>query len=317
MKVKRLHTDNAAEYLSMTRSLKEMGIDHTITTAYRAQSNGVAEPMNRSLLDEERAIKKYANFIFGYWCEAVLFSVYLYNRIATPQLVMCTRHEKVFKTATVNDRIRMSGCKAYVHRDNTVRKGKLSYRISVGLYVKIKEGLYDIYLPKMERLINTKNVSFNMGMWLLKRDWLKEQKCKITPPFGLNDVDTSSEDGVRSESGIKMEQLTLIEDSPMDENEQDFETSEEAVHKMMKAARGYTLRGCRPPRSIQMNARIRARRADKPSASDTLKGNSADKMEVSDKKTSRYVTANKLLGCGIAPEEQTSYALQGYFKARR
>lgn len=113
---------------------------------------------------------------------------------------MCTPHEKVFKSAPVNKRLAIIGCKAYVDQDSAVRKGKPPVRDLDGFYVGIKEQLYIIYIPNINSLINTKIASLNKGMLPSKRVGPKEQGHESTPSLGLNDLYASSEDCAHSES---------------------------------------------------------------------------------------------------------------------
>lgn len=58
VKVKSVDIDIGEKYLSITTSLKEIGIEHTTKAAYSTQLNCVAERMNSNSLKKVRAIMK-------------------------------------------------------------------------------------------------------------------------------------------------------------------------------------------------------------------------------------------------------------------
>ena len=57
-KIKCLRTDNGGEYISneFAKFYNQEGIKRQFTTAYTPQQNGVAERMNRTLLERTRAM---------------------------------------------------------------------------------------------------------------------------------------------------------------------------------------------------------------------------------------------------------------------
>ncbi|GJT52998.1 retrovirus-related pol polyprotein from transposon TNT 1-94 [Tanacetum coccineum] len=72
-KIKCLRTDNRGEYIGDEFNLfcKQEGIKRQFTTAYTPQQNGVAERMNRTLLERARAMLATASLGKSFWAEAV------------------------------------------------------------------------------------------------------------------------------------------------------------------------------------------------------------------------------------------------------
>ena len=68
-----LRTDNSGEYVSkeFEAYLKSKGIKHQLTTAYTPEQNGVAERMNRTIMESARAMLSHANVPGSFWAEAV------------------------------------------------------------------------------------------------------------------------------------------------------------------------------------------------------------------------------------------------------
>lgn len=56
LKIKRVHRENAREYLGMPEDLEDMGIVLTTSTPYIPQSNGLSEKMNCKLIDKVRVM---------------------------------------------------------------------------------------------------------------------------------------------------------------------------------------------------------------------------------------------------------------------
>ena len=77
-----LGTDNGGEYVSkdFEAYLISKGIKHELTIAYTPEQNGVAERMNRTLMESARAMMSHANLPNPFWAEAVATAVYLRNR---------------------------------------------------------------------------------------------------------------------------------------------------------------------------------------------------------------------------------------------
>lgn len=120
-----LRTDNGGEYLSRESEdyLKEKDIKHKLTVPYSPQQNGVAERMNRTLVESARSMIAHAKLPNMYWAEAISTAVYLRNRMPTtaiketkiPYEKWCGREPNV-------SHLRVFGCMAYAHVPNSERR---------------------------------------------------------------------------------------------------------------------------------------------------------------------------------------------------
>ncbi len=72
-RLKILRTDNGGEYISneFCAYLAEHGIHHQLTVAYTPQQNGVAERMNRTLMNLVRSMLHHKNIDKRFWAEAL------------------------------------------------------------------------------------------------------------------------------------------------------------------------------------------------------------------------------------------------------
>ena len=86
--IKILRTDNGGEYCSKAFEvyLKEKGITHQLTVPYNPAQNGVAQRMNRTIVESARSLLFHSNTPTELWAEAVNTAVYLRNRSPTTAL---------------------------------------------------------------------------------------------------------------------------------------------------------------------------------------------------------------------------------------
>lgn len=84
-KLKSIRSDNGGEYLSngFCNYLDSHGIHHQLTVAYTPQQNGVAERMNRTLMDLVRSMLHHKNMDRHFWAEALSTAVYIRNRVTS------------------------------------------------------------------------------------------------------------------------------------------------------------------------------------------------------------------------------------------
>ncbi|CAH2109107.1 unnamed protein product [Euphydryas editha] len=81
-KIKVLRTDNGTEYCNtpFKTFLSKSGIVHQTSTPYTPQHNGLAERMNRTLVEKARCMLFHANLQKKLWAEAVVTAAYILNR---------------------------------------------------------------------------------------------------------------------------------------------------------------------------------------------------------------------------------------------
>ena len=115
-KVGTVRTDNGGEYINSFLSdyFSKRGVVHQTTIPYTPEQNGVAERLNRTLMERVRAMLNDAQLPYSLWAEAVLTANYLRNRSPvankdkTPWELFAGRKPNV-------SRLRTFGARAYVH----------------------------------------------------------------------------------------------------------------------------------------------------------------------------------------------------------
>ncbi len=83
--IKQLHSNCSGEYTgsAFTKFLQKQGTEHHLTTHDTPEHNGVAELLNRRLLEWVRAILHHSELPKSLWGEAIMFAVWLKNRTST------------------------------------------------------------------------------------------------------------------------------------------------------------------------------------------------------------------------------------------
>lgn len=123
LKIKSVRSDNGKEYCnkSFENYFKQCGIVHETTVPYTPQQNGVAERLNRTLMEKARAMLKDADLERRYWAEAVNTACYLKNRSPTAALTNSTP-EELWTGSKVNlSHLRVFGSAAYALTPNSQR----------------------------------------------------------------------------------------------------------------------------------------------------------------------------------------------------
>lgn len=112
-------TDEGGEYTgetlkTVTPFLEERGITHEQTSAYSSSSNGVAERMNRTLMDMVRTMMITSNLPAPFWGEAVHTAAKIRNRLPTSSLDgNISPHEAWHGTPPSLHQLRVFGCLAF------------------------------------------------------------------------------------------------------------------------------------------------------------------------------------------------------------
>ncbi|KAF1318429.1 Integrase catalytic core protein, partial [Globisporangium splendens] len=117
-RVKVLRSDNGGEYASskFAAFCRDRGIVQQFTPPYTPQLNGVAERMNRTLVESARCMLEHAGLSKQYWGEAVATAAFLRNRCPTRAIGHDkSPHEVWTQKKPLLKNLKVFGCHAYVH----------------------------------------------------------------------------------------------------------------------------------------------------------------------------------------------------------
>jgi hypothetical protein len=118
--IKVLRSDHGGEYLSKAfdEHLAAAGTARRLTTHDTPQLNGVAERLNRMLLECIRALQHATGLPKTLWGEALCHATWLKNWTATRALDNKTPFEALYGTTPDLSEVQPWGCKVWVHDDN-------------------------------------------------------------------------------------------------------------------------------------------------------------------------------------------------------
>jgi hypothetical protein len=121
--LKVLHLDGGGEYTTgeMQQFIKDKGIKHEMMTADTPQHNGVAEHMNRTLIEQVQTMLIDAALPESYWEYALHYTALLHNISPLCSLNQATPEEAWSGNKPDVSQLRTFGCRAFVHIPNSQR----------------------------------------------------------------------------------------------------------------------------------------------------------------------------------------------------
>ena len=162
-KIKKLRTDNGLEFVDyeFTEFCEEHGIARHRTLVGKPQQNGVAERINRTLLEKARCMLSNAGLWKNksFWAEVISTACYLLNR-SPHASIEYQIPEEVWTGNPVNySNLRIFGCPVYVH----VNDGKLSPRAVKCMFLGYgsESKGYRMWCPDLMKVIQSRDVTFN------------------------------------------------------------------------------------------------------------------------------------------------------------
>jgi len=165
-KLKVLRSDGGGEYTAgeVQSFLKDKGAKHKMTTADTPQHNGVAERMNRTLVERVRTMLIDTELPDGYWWDALQYAALLHNVSPTRSLSDCTPEESWSGNKPDVSRLHVFGCKAFVHIPDKMR-GKLSAKSLVCTFIGYarQRKAYRLVHRPSGHFLESRDVIFNEG----------------------------------------------------------------------------------------------------------------------------------------------------------
>lgn len=182
-RIKALRTDNGGEYTSRAfqRFCRDEGIKRHFTVARTPQQNGVAERLNRTLLEKVRCMLAQSGMGKEFWAEAITYACHIINRLPSAVNDGKTPYEVwTGKPAFDYDKLHIFGCPVYFH----VTGSKLDPRASKALFVGLCNGVkgYRLWCPELKRLVISRDVTFDEAIMLSKKstDGEVQRREKVT-----------------------------------------------------------------------------------------------------------------------------------------
>jgi transposase InsO family protein len=160
-KVKTIRSDNGGEYVSKEfRDYTEnLGIVHQVTAPYTPQQNGVAERLNRTLMEAVRCMMHGAKVPERLWAEAVLTANYVRNRVPARGLQEKVPEEVYTGSKPTVEHLRIFGCKvsAWVPPE---KRNKLEARGQLGILVGYSGRNYRVWNSNTRKVTVSRDMIF-------------------------------------------------------------------------------------------------------------------------------------------------------------
>jgi transposase InsO family protein len=221
--LKSLRTDNGGEYTSkqFRDYLLSEGIRHELTIPKTPEQNGVAERMNRTLVETVRSMLFDARLPKRFWAECLSTAVYLRNRSPSKAVVGMTPFEAWNGIKPDVSHLRVFGSVAYAHIEKDERSkldGKARKCILLGYGSQTKG--YRLYDQEKERVTFSRNVVFEES---------EITEC-VEPGDRLVEVELGSQEDKENH------EENLVEDENAEQNEDNI-VVEQSVRRSQRERR--------------------------------------------------------------------------------
>ena len=173
------------------------GIDRHRTVRMTPQQNGVAERMNRTLLEKARCMLLSSGLPKGFWGEAIMTAAYLINRCPSRAINLKTPEEQWSGKVPNLSHLKVFGCTAFVHQSI----GKLEPRSSKCVFLGYPHGV------KGYRVWDKSRGGFKV---IISRDIISNENefpCKTNMDAGHRNKKEMTKDAGLEKESVQVEQI--------------------------------------------------------------------------------------------------------------
>lgn len=212
-KPKAIRLDRGKEFLNVSSWCQEKGIDIQKTAPYSPSQNGVAERMNRTLVEISRAmIRGLPEFLWEY---AIAHASYLRNRVSTKSVKGQTPYEKWFKKKPNISHLREFGAPVWVLLQGQKQPRKMETKSRRRVFVGYDDGSKSIkyYNAESRKVLISRNIRF-----LSLTDDITPPEPMVLLPDAPDEGE--SERGTPPTSGNKGDSLKRKRDQSCEDEEQ-------------------------------------------------------------------------------------------------
>lgn len=163
LKISRFRCDNGREYLSneMKQHFIARGIRFEFTIRYTPQQNGVAERMNRTLIERARCMLLNCKVEKRFWSEAVLTAAYVINRSPTSALSDKVPAEVWYGHKLNLKKLKVFGCVAFLKIPSELVSSKFESRTLRCYMMGYCANGYRLWCPEQSKLVLGRDVVFD------------------------------------------------------------------------------------------------------------------------------------------------------------
>lgn len=254
-KLKCLRSDNGGEYSSkqFDAYCRSYGIRHEKTVPLTPQHNGVAERMNRTIMERVRSMLSMAKLPKPFWGEAVRAACYLINRSPSVPLDFKVPEKLWSGKDPSYSHLRVFGCLAYAHVSKELRQ-KLDARTTPCIFIGYgdEEFGYRLWDPKEKKIIRSRDVVFHESQTIddIEKPTISQKKNvadqmpeATTEPFMRNGATVPEdipevEDNEESDDAEQGEPQPHLSDVPGPPQGQDDGGSAQIIPEVRRSERG-------------------------------------------------------------------------------
>ncbi|GAA0155422.1 transmembrane signal receptor [Lithospermum erythrorhizon] len=160
--LKSIRTDNGGKYIGeFNQYCRQHGIRHEQSVPKTPQHNGIAERMNKTIIEKVRCMLSHANLPRNFWGEAMCAAIHVINLSPTTVLEGKVPDEVWTGRVRSYNHLRVFGCKAFVHIPKDERS-KLDYKSRTCIFLNYGNERfgYKLYGPSTKWVIRSRDVVF-------------------------------------------------------------------------------------------------------------------------------------------------------------
>src|SRR5580658_2869541 len=162
IKIKRLRSDRGGEYTgnAFSKFLQEQGTERRLTTHDTPQHNGVAESLNRRLMERVHAFLVQSGLPQYLWAEAAKFAIWLKNRTPTQVLGNVTPFERLTGQKPNLAGVPEWGQRVWVHNDSGTKLDRRAMEARWVGYDEDSTHAHRVYWPNAHKVSVECNIRF-------------------------------------------------------------------------------------------------------------------------------------------------------------
>ena len=165
LSIKALQSDNGGEFVNerFNKFCSSLGIERRLATPYSPQSNGIAERMNRTLLELTRSFLLASPHPETFWAEAVAAACHVRNSVFTNTSTGSLQPFTLwYGTSPPISNLRVWGCPVYT-KITKPGLSKLAPRSQLGFFIGYTNSLtsYRVWDPVTQRVVISRDIVFD------------------------------------------------------------------------------------------------------------------------------------------------------------
>jgi hypothetical protein len=229
--LKVLRSDNGGEYISnrLKDFCREKGIIQQFSTIYSPQKNGIAERMNRTLVEYCRCMLFDAKLDETFWPQAIQTAAYIRNRSPNSFLTGITPYEKLIGKAPDLQHVHVFGSLAMVKIPDEKRK-KLDEKSRKCIFLGYSDSrkAWKFLDPETQEQFESRDANFFETTRLAKECQLVDNDDMNVPPLSVINLESepiqSSDDHSRINTEMPEVSSRVASEDDYIDNEDSFET---------------------------------------------------------------------------------------------